>query len=175
MSFLSTHGAAILFYLFAGLAVAGAIGVVAAKSPMNGALSLLATFLSVAALFLLRHAGFVGIVQIFVYGGGIMVLFLFVIMLLSLSDSGPVLSFTPSRILGGAAVVGLFVALSAVFRKLPTTELAWTQDAGKVQTFGSIQHLGEVMYTQWLFPFEAVSLLLLVAILGAVVVAKPRI
>ena len=72
-------------------------------------------------------------------------------------------------------MVALFVALTMVFRKLPVTELAWTTDAARLKQFGSIKHLGEIMYTQWLFPFEAVSLLLLVAILGAVVVAKPRI
>ena len=64
---------------------------------------------------------------------------------------------------------GVFIAgLAFVF-------FAWTGDAARLKSFGTIQHLGEVMYTQWLFPFEAVSLLLLVAILGAVVVAKPRI
>jgi NADH-quinone oxidoreductase subunit J len=113
--------------------------------------------------------------QVLVYAGAIMVLFLFVIMLLSLTDHGPVLNFTPSRIAGGVAVIALFVALTAVFRKLPATEPTWATDASRLKSFGTIQHLGEVMYTQWLFPFEAVSLLLLVAILGAVVVAKPRI
>jgi len=62
-----------------------------------------------------------------------------------------------------------------VFRKMPEQPVSWTGDAARLSKFGTIQHLGEVMYTQWLFPFEAVSLLLLVAILGAVVVAKPRI
>ena len=78
MDFLTAHGADLLFYLFAFLALAGALGVVTMRNPMYGAISLLLTFLAVAALFLLRHAEFVGIVQVFVYGGGIMVLFLFV-------------------------------------------------------------------------------------------------
>ena len=138
-------------------------------------MSLVATFFVLAGIYVLLWAHTIAALQVLVYAGAIMVLFLFVIMLLSLSDQGPVMTFSPTRIAGGAAVVGLFVALVAVFRKLPVTELAWTTDASKMKTFGSIKHLGEIMYTQWLFPFEAVSLLLLVAILGAVVVAKPRI
>ena len=84
MDFLTAHGADLLFYVFAALALAGAVGVVTLRNPMYGAISLLLTFLSVAALFLLRQAEFLGVVQIFVYGGGIMVLFLFVIMLVNL-------------------------------------------------------------------------------------------
>ncbi|MBL8916259.1 MAG: NADH-quinone oxidoreductase subunit J [Archangium sp.] len=165
----------VLFWFFSISTVLAAAGVIFARNPVASAMSLVATFFFLAGVYVLLWAHTIAALQVLVYAGAIMVLFLFVIMLLSLSDSGPVLSFTPSRILGGAAVVGLFVALSAVFRKMPNTELAWTTDANRVQEFGTIKHLGEVMYTQWLFPFEAVSLLLLVAILGAVVVAKPRI
>ena len=74
MDALVAAGPAILFYLFAALAVVCAVGVVTLRNPMYGALCLLGTFLSIAALFLLRHAEFLAIVQIFVYGGGIMVL-----------------------------------------------------------------------------------------------------
>lgn len=165
----------VLFWVFAIATLAGAAGVIFARNPIASAMSLVATFFFLSGIYVLLWASTIAALQVLVYAGAIMVLFLFVLMLLSLTDSGPVLNFTPSRIAGGAAVVALFVALTAVFRKLPTTELAWTGDAGKLKGFGTIQHLGEVMYTQWLFPFEAVSLLLLVAILGAVVVAKPRI
>jgi NADH-quinone oxidoreductase subunit J len=165
----------VLFWVFSIATVLSAAGVIFARNPVASAMSLVATFFFLAGIYVLLWAHTIAALQVLVYAGAIMVLFLFVIMLLSLTDSGPVLSFTPSRILGGAAVVGLFVALSMVFRKLPATNPAWTGDAGRLERFGSIQHLGEVMYTQWLFPFEAVSLLLLVAIVGAVVVAKPRI
>jgi NADH-quinone oxidoreductase subunit J len=165
----------VLFWLFSVCTVIAACGVIFARNPVASAMSLVASFFFLSGIYVLLWAHTIAALQVLVYAGAIMVLFLFVIMLLSLTDSGPVLNFTPSRIAGGAAVVGLFVALTAVFRKLPITELAWTTDATRLKNFGSIQHLGEVMYTQWLFPFEAVSLLLLVAILGAVVVAKPRI
>ncbi len=165
----------VLFWVFAVATLGAASGVIFARNPVASAMSLVATFFFLSGIYVLLWAHTIAALQVLVYAGAIMVLFLFVIMLLSLTDAGPVLTFSPARIVGGAAVVGLFVALTAVFRKLPVTELAWTTDAAKMKNFGSIQHLGEVMYTQWLFPFEAVSLLLLVAILGAVVVAKPRI
>lgn len=165
----------VLFWIFAVATVAGASGVIFARNPVASAMSLVATFFFLAGIYVLLWAHTIAALQVLVYAGAIMVLFLFVIMLLSLTDSGPVLNFTPSRIVGAAAAVALFVALVAVFRQLPGHELGWTDSQARVDEFGTIQHLGLVMYTQWLFPFEAVSLLLLVAILGAVVVAKPRI
>lgn len=166
----------VLFWIFAIGTMVGSAGVIFTRNPVASAMSLVATFFFLAGVYVLLWAHTIAVLQVLVYAGAIMVLFLFVIMLLSLTDSGPVLSFTPSRIAGGLATIALFVALFMVFKRLPNdTELAWATDAAKVQSFGSIQHLGEIMYTQWLFPFEAVSLLLLVAILGAVVVAKPRI
>ncbi|PZR18418.1 MAG: hypothetical protein DI536_00620 [Archangium gephyra] len=165
----------VLFWVFAVSTIASASAVVFTRNPIASAMSLVATFFFLSGIYVLLWAHTIAALQVLVYAGAIMVLFLFVIMLLSLSDHGPVMTFTPSRIAGGAAVVALFVALAAVFRKLPADPLNWTGDAARLKSFGTIQHLGEVMYTQWLFPFEAVSLLLLVAILGAVVVAKPRI
>jgi NADH-quinone oxidoreductase subunit J len=104
-----------------------------------------------------------------------MVLFLFVIMLLSTNYEGPIMTFSVSRVAGAAAVLALFVTLVSVFRKLPAADPEWMKDPARVARFGTIKYLGEVLYTQWLFPFEAVSLLLLVAILGAVVVAKAKV
>lgn len=165
----------VLFWVFALCTLASGGLVIFARNPIACAISLVATFFFLSGIYVLLWAHTIAALQVLVYAGAIMVLFLFVVMLLSLSDHGPVMTFSLSRIAGSAAAVALFVALAAVFLKLPATELRWTADASRLKSFGSIQHLGEVMYTQWLFPFEAVSLLLLVAILGAVVVAKPRI
>ncbi len=165
----------VLFWVFALGTVGSAAAVVFTRNAVASAMSLVGCFFFLAGVYVLLWAHTIAAIQVLVYAGAIMVLFLFVIMLLSLSDQGPVLSFTPSRILGGVAVVALFVALTLVFRQGSDAPLTWTGDAAKLSSFGTIQHLGEVLYTQWLFPFEAVSLLLLVAILGAVVVAKPRI
>src|SRR5919112_5562925 len=111
MDFLVTNGPAILFYVFAALAVISALGVVTMRNPIYGALCLLGTFLCVAVLFLLRHAEFVAIVQIFVYGGGIMVLFLFVIMLINLHRLPEVRKFagqSPVVILLAVLLMGFF-------------------------------------------------------------------
>ena len=176
-AFLQENGAALLFYLFAGLAVAGALGVVTWKNPMNGALSLLVTFLSIAALFLLRHAGFVGIVQIFVYGGGIMVLFLFVIMLVNLNRLDDAERFwrqTPWAVLLSLLFAGVVMATARAAWK---PVLAGSEATERLRTFGgevvgNPQALGQELFRHYLLPFEIASLFLLVAMIGAVVLGR---
>ena len=165
----------LLFWVFAIGVVLSSGAVIALRNAVASAISLVACFFFLAGLYVLLWAHTIAVLQILVYAGAIMVLFLFVIMLLSLSDEGPVFSITPSRIAGALGAVSVFGSLAMALRKLPATELGWANDAGRLAQFGTIKHLGAVLYTQWLFPFEAVSLLLLVAIVGAVVVAKPRI
>ena len=165
----------VLFWVFALGIVVSSSAVIALRNAVASAISLVACFFFLAGTYVLLWAHTIAVLQILVYAGAIMVLFLFVIMLLSLSDSGPVISITPARVAGVAGVVAILGALVMALRKLPSVELAWANDAGRLAQFGTIKHLGAVLYTQWLFPFEAVSLLLLVAIVGAVVVAKSRI
>jgi NADH-quinone oxidoreductase subunit J len=165
----------VLFWIFAVATVASASGVVLAKNPVGSAMFLVACFFFLAGVYVLLWAHTIAVLQVLVYAGAIMVLFLFVLMLLSLTDTGPSMNFSSSRALGLVAAAAVLGGLVAAFRKLPDTTLDWAQRDGALASFGTIQRVGEVMYTQWLFPFEAVSLLLLVAILGAVVVAKPRI
>ena len=166
----------VLFWVFAAAIVASAGGVIIARNAIASAMSLVACFFFLAGIYVLLWAHTIAALQVLVYAGAIMVLFLFVIMLLSLTDTGPIAQLSPSRIAGAIATVALLAALVSVFRKLPSSDtIAWASDAGRVATFGTLKQLGAVMYTQWLFPFEAVSLLLLVAIVGAVVVAKSRI
>ncbi|HEV7669516.1 MAG TPA: NADH-quinone oxidoreductase subunit J [Thermoanaerobaculia bacterium] len=173
--FLQENGAALLFYLFAGLALAGAVGVVTFRSPMNGALSLLVTFLAVAALFLLRHAGFVGIVQIFVYGGGIMVLFLFVIMLVNLNRleaSERVWRQTPWALLLSllfAGVVGVVARANWGQASAGSAERLRTLGG---EVVGNPQALAGDLFRNYLLPFEIASLFLLVAMVGAVVLGR---
>lgn len=165
----------VLFWLLAIAAVASAIGVVIARSPVASAMSLVASFFFLAGVYVLLWAHTIAALQIMVYAGAIMVLFLFVIMLLSLDDTGPLTKPTPSRVAGGLAAAMLLVVLAAAFRQLPTPAADWAADPALRATFGTIAHVGKVLYTQWLFPFEAVSLLLLAAIVGAVVVAKAKV
>ncbi len=165
----------VLFYLFAVGIVTTSLGVIVLRNPVASAMSLVACFFFLAGTYVLLWAHTIAVLQILVYAGAIMVLFLFVIMLLSLTDTGPIARVTFSRVLGVAGVLGMFAILTVAFLKLPVSTSTWTNDMGQVAQFGTIKYLGGVMYTQWLLPFESVSLLLLVAIVGAVVVAKSRI
>lgn len=167
----------VLFWVFAVATVVSALGVIVTRNPIASAMSLVATFFFLAGIYVLLWAHTVAVLQVLVYAGAIMVLFLFVIMLLSLGEvAGTMTKITPSRVLGGIATGGLLAALVLAFLRLPSATTAeWTTDQPRLRAFGTIAQLGEVLYKQWLFPFEAVSLLLLVAIVGAVVVAKPRI
>ncbi|HEX4962919.1 MAG TPA: NADH-quinone oxidoreductase subunit J [Thermoanaerobaculia bacterium] len=175
MEFVTAHGADLVFYVFALLAVGGALGVVTLRNPMYGALSLLVTFLSVAVLFLLRSAEFVGIVQIFVYGGGIMVLFLFVIMLVNLHK------LPDLRLFHGQSpfVLALSVALLALFGYF-FVHVAFGPAFARPETFqnvegvakGNSQAVAFGLFTQALLPFEIASIFLLVAMIGAVVLGR---
>ncbi len=177
MDFLVAHFAEILFYLLAAITVAGGVGVVALKSPVHAALSLLATFLAVAALFLLRHAEFLAAVQVLVYAGGIMVLFLFVIMLASFrklrAETVFLSQLAPMAVLAGV-LLGALVAFAVLIGVLP----AGAADGGAAlrtvdgAELGNTEAIGAVLYTTYLVPFEIVSVVLLVAMIGAVVFGR---
>jgi NADH-quinone oxidoreductase subunit J len=165
----------ILFYVFAALTVASAANVVAARVAINSAMSLVATFFFLAGIYVLLWAHTIAVIQVLVYAGAIMVLFLFVIMLLAIGDEGgPAFKLTGSRIVGGLTAAGLLAVLVIAQLRYPRSGTL-NFDQSSMMSFGTLQTLGHVLYTQYLFPFEAVSLLLLVAIVGAVVVSKSRI
>jgi NADH-quinone oxidoreductase subunit J len=164
----------ILFFVFAFATLLSAGLVIFSKNPINSAMSLVASFFFLAGIYVLLWAHTIAALQVLVYAGAIMVLFLFVIMLLNLTDvelGAQKLSL--SRIAGGLAAVGLFAALAIAIARMP--ELSVTMDAAGVASFGTLRGVGQELYTRWLFPFEAVSLLLLVSMVGAVVVSKSRI
>ena len=166
----------VLFGAFALLTLISAGLVIFAKSPISSAMSLVATFFFLAGIYVLLWAHTVAVLQVLVYAGAIMVLFLFVIMLLNLGEAtstGPRL--TLSRIAGGAAAAGLLVVLVMAIWRMPASTTTFTGAQAVASGFGTLPAIGQVIYTQWLLPFEAVSLLLLVAMVGAVVVAKSRI
>lgn len=164
----------ILFWIFAVCTALSALGVVFGKNPVASAMSLVASFFFLAGIYVLLWAHSIAVFQVLVYAGAIMVLFLFVIMLLSLSEvdlgSGKA---TPAKVVGGLSTLGLFVLLTVVLLKAKLVGAPF--DADRLAQFGSLKELGQVLYTVYLLPFEAVSLLLLVAIVGAVVVSKSRI
>ena len=168
------------FWICATLAVIGAVATVAAKNPIRGAMGLLLMILNVAGLFLALHAQFLAAIQLIVYAGAIVVLFLFVIMLIGPEASTPSdRRGLPSRIVGagifglaGIAAMVLLVrsalAVAAANPNAPTTPPVPPSD------FGGIDSLGRVLFTHGLVPFELSSALLMVAIVGAVAVARGK-
>jgi NADH-quinone oxidoreductase subunit J len=175
-------GAPLFFFLFAILAVAGALGVVTMRQPVHSALFLLVTLLSVAGLFVLLHAEFLFAVQMLVYAGGIMVLFLFTIMLVNVRRQAKEPYVHPQA--GVAVVVGLlllFVVGGVVIgegRRITGLELAPMADPKALITVasagltGNSQAVAWDLYRDYLLPFEIASILLLVAMIGAVVLGK---
>lgn len=161
---------ALLFWTFAVIAVTGGLGVIIAKNPVNGAMALVGALFALAGLFLLLEAQLVAALQVLVYAGAIMVLFLFVLMLLNLSpkDLGAP-RFGPGKAVGVLAAVGTVVSLAKVVGHLDPHRMGTSAD------FGTVAGVGRVLYTAYTLPFEVVSLLLLTAIVAAVVVAKGKI
>jgi NADH-quinone oxidoreductase subunit J len=163
-----------VFLFLAGATVFSASLVIAARNPINSAMALVATFFFLSAIYVQLLAHTIAVLQVLVYAGAIMVLFLFVIMLLSLTDLGDAGSrVTFPRVVGGLASLGLFVGLVVALTRWHGSGVVGR--AGDGLRFGTLEVVGGLLYTRWLLPFEAVSLLLLVAMVGAVVVAKPRI
>jgi len=175
LEFLAAHGADLLFYAFAALALAGGLGVVLLRNPMYGAMALLTSFLAVAALFFLRHAEFVAVVQIFVYGGGIMVLFLFVIMLVNLHrlpEPKRFLSQSPlALVVAGVMVVLLAIFLAQAALAPAATDLASFRTV-EGRPLGNTQAVAWSLYRDYLLPFEIASVFLLIAMIGAVVLGR---
>lgn len=176
MDFLVNHFAEMLFYLLAVMAVLGSIGVVALRNPVNAAISLLATFVVVAGLFILRHAEFLAAVQIMVYAGGIMVLFLFVIMLVNvkgLSADQAFLSHLMPVAIVGVVVLGALIAGGVLLGVLAvgSGDVSALSMVGDEQ-LGNTEAVGMVLYTKYLVPFEVVSVVLLVAMIGAIVFGR---
>jgi len=175
VEFLTAHGGMLLFYLFAALAVVAAVAVITLRNPMYGAIGLLVTFLAVAALFVLRHAEFLAMVQIFVYGGGVMVLFLFVIMLVNLHklrESSPYGRYATVGVIVAALLIALFgfIFVQARFAPADVSPTAFVSVDGAPA--GNSQAVAWVLYTEYLLPFEIASLSLLVAMIGAVVLGR---
>jgi len=160
------------FYLLSGLAVIGGVLVITRKNPVHSALALILTLLGLAGLYLMLYAPFVAGVQIILYAGGIMVLFLFVIMLVNLERNAKEEQFNQQWLVGILAAVALFGLFLAVFMK---GRIAFPDHVAQLPEDLNTQQVAQVLYTNYMFAFEIASLLLLVAIIGAVVMAKKRI
>lgn len=161
----------VLFALFAIGAVATALLTITRKNPVASAMNLIGHFFMLSGLYLTLQAQFVAAVQVLVYAGAIMVLVVFVIMLLNLgreqqaAETGNMLRTTTAILLG--AVFALMLVLAILGRPTNVNSLP-----SKATEIGTTEAIGQSLFTQYLFPFEAVSLLLLAALIGAVVIAR---
>src|SRR2546421_4488025 len=160
------------FYLLAGTMLIGGILVITRKNPVHSALALIVALLAQASIYLMLYAPFVAGVQIILYAGGIMVLFLFVIMLVSIDRSMRERQFNSQWVVGLVAATALGGLFIAVYTKGTSI---FPEHALPIVEGDNTQRVGVMLYGQYMFAFEIASLLLLVAIIGAVVMAKKRI
>ena len=164
-----------LFYIFAALALVGGIGVVVYRNPVTAAFSMVISFLGLAALFIQLDAFLVGVLQILVYAGAIMVLFLFIIMLMDVkveeNRSFPLLAVTGAIISCGGFILLVLAVLEKskighkVLPLLERPDAAGTSD---------VHRIGELLFSQYWFPIEIVGVLLLVATVGVVVLSRKQ-
>jgi NADH-quinone oxidoreductase subunit J len=165
----------VTFYVFAAIAVLASIGVVSQKNPMHSVMLLIVSFGALAGLYVLLDAPFTAVTQIIVYAGAIMVLFLFVVMLLNQhrEDDAEVV---PAALRGTSLRTGVLLSV------LLAIELAWglsrlgmsafSTDAGAIASISSVARIGTALFTTHSFAFEVTSVLILVSMVGAVVVAR---
>lgn len=163
----------ILFIFFGAISLIGAISVISFRHPIYSALSLIVTFFAQAGLFVLLGAHFVAAVQVIVYAGAIMVLFLFVIMLLNLgtlSAQGAI----GRKLKGFAIILGILLAAEGIYiamNALNDTAVASAQTATESVTTTTYD-IGELLFSKYLLPFEVTSLILLAALIGVIVLVK---
>src|ERR1017187_8329531 len=160
------------FYLLSGIMLIGGILVITRKNPVHSAVALIITLLAQASIYLMLYAPFVAGVQIILYAGGIMVLFLFVIMLVSIDRSMRERQFNSQWVVGIIAATALGGLFMTVYTK---GKDIFPEHALPVVENDNTQKIATMLYGQYMFAFEIASLLLLVAIIGAVVMAKKRI
>ena len=158
------------FILLAVLLISSALGIVFAKKPVHACLSFLVTLMTLASLYLELDAQFVAVMQILVYAGAILVIFMFVVVLFQdaheqlaklVAQSSPWL----------LSIAGVFVTCAFAFFSLHVRDLPKIKE-GVSPAFGTVEALGEVLYIDFFFPFEAVILLFLIAIIGSLYIAK---
>jgi NADH-quinone oxidoreductase subunit J len=157
----------ILFIVFAGFCLAGAINLLLQSHPISSALSLIVVMTSLAVLYLLLGAEFLAAAQVIVYAGAIMVLFTFVVMLLNAGREERTMGSGVARVVGFPAVVAILATVATVILQAQGLGTARLSDG-----ITSTEELSTVLFTKLLLPFEVTSVLILIAILGAVALAR---
>ena len=164
---------AIAFYLFAALILGFGVLVVTSRNPVHSVIFLVLDFLSVAGLYVVLGAQFVAAIQVLVYAGGIVVLYLFVVMLVNVKRTPEAFSARGRHSKLGLALAGAvlleLVAIAGWSRHAPPPSLPVTE---VLPVVGNTEQVGWLLYTRYLVPFEVASMLLLVAMIGAIVLAR---
>jgi NADH-quinone oxidoreductase subunit J len=162
----------IIFYILAVGGIASAALMITRRNPIISAIYLIVNFFCLAGIYLTLHAQFIAVIQILVYAGAIMVLFVFVIMLLNLGDERKLKdSFSWKKVLAGGMGFGLLMELIYILISQTGTQSVEMPHAAEI---GTVEAIGQVLFTRFLFPFEVTSLLLTAAIVGAIVLAKKK-
>jgi NADH-quinone oxidoreductase subunit J len=160
----------LIIQILGALAVAAAMMVVLSKHPVRSVLYLVVTFFLISGLYIMMNAQFLAIVNIIVYAGAIMVLFLFVLMLLNLNKDAeprtPLIVWIISTVAGGI----LFLVLIAAMKD--AVLISQTDDKASVLNIGLVENLGNVLFTKFVVPFEVSSILFISAMVGAILLAK---
>ena len=161
-------GEALFFYIFAALTVIGSIIVVSHKNPVASAISMVLTFFFTAVLFILLRAQFIAAIQVLVYAGAIIVLFLFTVMFLNIKEDA--LQFDSKDITKKVTFLIIIIAVVGYFAsKLTINMVPKTQIS---ENFGTVESVGRVLFTDYLLPFELTSVLIVAAIIGVVSIAR---
>jgi NADH-quinone oxidoreductase subunit J len=171
-------GPQIVFWALAALVIIGSLVTITRRNLVSAVMALVATFFGIAGLYAMLSAHFLAAIQVLVYAGGIMVLFVFVVMVLNREDAEPwAMRHLGTFALGASAITYLTVRLMQLLIEAgplggqPIVRLPLRAEAPP-QGFGTTGGLGELFFTEYLFPFEAISILLVIAIVGAVVLAR---
>ena len=159
---------AIFFYIFAALSVFGSIIVVTHKNPVASAISMVLTFFFTAVLFILLRAQFIAVIQVLVYAGAIIVLFLFTVMYLNIKEEA--LQFDAKNVAKRVTFLFVIVVVTGFFAS--KLILNSGPKPPEIENFGGVEGVGKELFTEFLLPFELTSVLILVAIIGVVTIAK---
>jgi NADH-quinone oxidoreductase subunit J len=166
----------VLFYIFALLVLGGGVLTITRRNAVHSAISLIVSLLGVAGLYLMQEAEFLFAVQIVLYVGGIMVLFLFVIMLVNLDEAAKERQFNRQWLVGLAAVLAVGAEIGYfMYRGKEAFRFADVPAAAAADALGNTELVANALFSEYLLPFELASVLLLVAVVGSVVMAKKRI
>jgi len=164
----------IAFYTLAALILGFAVLVITARNTVHSVLYLVLNFLGVALLYVVLGAEFLAVIQVLVYAGGIVVLYLFVVMLVNLKRPPEVHQDPRRRSRLGLVMSGLLLAQLVAIMAYSVSRAGWARPAAKAAATvgGNVQQVGWLLYTDYLIPFEVASMLLLVAMIGAIILAK---